>query len=289
MSCTVATSAASRCASCGSAGTRMLSDGRADRRSSPSAAAAGPTASALQSRGRSCSFVALAASTAGRSSSGRAGGSRRRARSRVAHRPAAPAPRRRARDSRRARRSRPASSSSASISRGSIGASVSVSNALSGFSPPAIVGAFDHQHQVLDADAVGAGFVIAGLVRQDHAALERRGAELGDARRPFVHRQIAADAVAGAVVEVEAGLPTAPARANGSSCAPVVPSGKHRARDGDVALEHAGEAVAHLRGRRADRDGAGDVGGAVLVLRRRNRSGTVRPARSRGWSLRVTR
>jgi hypothetical protein len=32
------------------------------------------------------------------------------------------------------------------------------------------------------------------------------------------------------------------------------------------APEHAGEAVAHLRRRLADRDGAGDVGGAVLVL-----------------------
>ena len=100
-------------------------------------------------------------------------------------------------------------SSRGSISRRSIGASVSVSNALSGFSAPATGGAFDHQHQVLDADAVGAGLVVAGLVRQDHAALERRGAELGDARRAFVHRQIAADAVAGAVVEIEPGLPTA--------------------------------------------------------------------------------
>ncbi len=41
---------------------------------------------------------------------------------------------------------------------------------------------------------------------------------------------------------------------------------EHRASDGDVTLEHAGEAVAHLGARRADRDGAGDVGGAVLVL-----------------------
>ena len=33
-----------------------------------------------------------------------------------------------------------------------------------------------------------------------------------------------------------------------------------------MALEHAGEAVAHLRRRRADRDRAGDVGGAVRIL-----------------------
>jgi len=34
-----------------------------------------------------------------------------------------------------------------------------------------------------------------------------------------------------------------------------------------MAAQDAGEAVAHLRGRLADRDGAGDVGGAVFILR----------------------
>ncbi|GCC46735.1 hypothetical protein chiPu_0030840, partial [Chiloscyllium punctatum] len=34
-----------------------------------------------------------------------------------------------------------------------------------------------------------------------------------------------------------------------------------------MAAQHAGEAIAHLCGRAADRDGAGDVGGAVLILR----------------------
>ena len=93
-----------------------------------------------------------------------------------------------------------------SISRRSIGASVSVSNAFIGFSAPAMSAA-DHQLEVLDPDAEGVGLVVAGLVGQDHAALQRRGAELGDPRRAFVHREIAADAVAGAVVEIEAGLP----------------------------------------------------------------------------------
>ena len=70
-------------------------------------------------------------------------------------------------------------------------------------------------------------------------------AELGDARRAFVHRQIAADAVAGAVVEVEAGLPQrlpgerVELRAGGAV-------GEHRARDRDMALQHAGEALAHF-------------------------------------------
>src|SRR5262249_60351942 len=42
--------------------------------------------------------------------------------------------------------------------------------------------------------------------------------------------------------------------------------GEDRARNRDMALEHAGEAVAHFGGRFADRDGAGNVRGAVLVL-----------------------
>ena len=100
--------------------------------------------------------------------------------------------------------------------------------------------------------------------------LERSVAGLGDPLRTLVHREIGADAMAGAVVEVEPGAPQS-LRANASICAPVVPFGKHRARDRDMALEHAGEAVAHLGGRAADRDRAGDVGGAVLVLARRCR------------------
>src|ERR1700730_16822136 len=63
------------------------------------------------------------------------------------------------------------------------------------------------QLQVLDPDAVRAIFVIAGLVRQDHAALERGGAELGNAGRTLVHAQKAAPPVPGAMIEVESGLP----------------------------------------------------------------------------------
>ena len=60
-----------------------------------------------------------------------------------------------------------------------------------------------------------------------------------------MHRQIAADAVTGAVVEVEPGLPQRRARQRvelGAAGA----LGKHRGGDGDVAFEHAGEAVAHF-------------------------------------------
>ena len=56
-----------------------------------------------------------------------------------------------------------------------------------------------------------------------------------------------------------------------------------------MAAEHAGEAVAHFRARRADRDGAGDVGGAVLVLRAGIDQQQIVRADARGWILRVTR
>ncbi len=93
------------------------------------------------------------------------------------------------------------------MSRRSIGTSVSVSKALSGFSAPASKGPSTTNTKFSIRMPKAAGFVIAGLVREDHAALERGGAELGDARGALVHRQIAADAVAGAVVEIDAGLP----------------------------------------------------------------------------------
>ncbi|PAV93243.1 hypothetical protein WR25_01816 [Diploscapter pachys] len=74
-------------------------------------------------------------------------------------------------------------------------------------------GGGDDQQQVLDPDAVFAGLVIARLVRQHHARAQRLQAGAAgiigrrDPLRPFVHRQIAADAVAGAVREIEPRLP----------------------------------------------------------------------------------
>ena len=152
-----------------------------------------------------------------------------------------------------------------STRRRSIGASVSVSKRIHRLFGAGDLGA-DHQFEILDPDAVSVGLVVAGLVGKDHAALERRGAELGNPRRSFMDRKIAADAVAGAVLEIEPGLPQelprqrVELRAGGAVR-------KHRARDRDVAAQHAGKAVAHFRRRLADRDGAGDVGGAVFVLR----------------------
>src|SRR3546814_1894127 len=48
--------------------------------------------------------------------------------------------------------------------------------------------------------------------------------------------------------------------------------GKDRAGDGDVSLQHAGEAVPHLRCRLSDRHRPGHVGGAVGILPARIRS-----------------
>src|SRR5712672_787186 len=80
-----------------------------------------------------------------------------------------------------------------------------------------------------------------------------------------MHGEIAADAVPGAVVEVEALRPQELAR-EGIELRAGRPLGKNRAGDRNMAFEHASEAVAHLRGRLADGDGAGDIRGAVLVL-----------------------
>src|SRR5262249_58788778 len=79
------------------------------------------------------------------------------------------------------------------------------------------------------------------------------------------HGKIAADAVAGAVVEVEAlrpqELPCERVELRAGRAL-----GEDRARNRDMTLEHTGEAVAHFGGRLADRDGSGNVGCAVLVL-----------------------
>ena len=65
-----------------------------------------------------------------------------------------------------------------------------------------------YHHQILDADAEGAGLVEARLVGTDHARhqlLHHR--LLGNILRPFMHRQIRSHAMAGAVVVIEANDP----------------------------------------------------------------------------------
>ena len=83
----------------------------------------------------------------------------------------------------------------------------------------------DHE-QVLDADAEAPGRIIAGLVGNDHAREQRRRSGLGDALRAFVDREIDADAVAGAMVEIEAGAPQRGAREARRSARRSFPAGK---------------------------------------------------------------
>ena len=94
----------------------------------------------------------------------------------------------------------------------SIGASVSVSKPCMAMSPPSICCRRRDQDQVLDADAVGAFLVVARLVGQHHALEQLFGAGARDALRAFMHGQIGADAMAGAVGEVAAVLPQRHAR-----------------------------------------------------------------------------
>src|SRR5205823_375857 len=122
-----------------------------------------------------------------------------------------------------------------------------------------------HDDQIFDADAVGAGLVVAGLVRDDHPGQERLGVRrLRDPLRTFMHAEIAADPVAGAVVVIEALLPER-AAGEGVELGAGRAFGEPRGRQRNVALEDAGEAVAHLRAGLADRDRAGDVGRAVEI------------------------
>src|SRR6202030_35889 len=120
--------------------------------------------------------------------------------------------------------------------------------------------------EIFDADPVGIGLVIAGLVRDDHAGQQRlRVRGLGDALWALVHSQIAADAMPGAVVVVEPLLPQRAARKAVELCPGGAPR-KARQGESDMPLQYAGEAVAHLRRRLTDSDRARYVGGAIEIL-----------------------
>jgi hypothetical protein len=86
-----------------------------------------------------------------------------------------------------------------------------------------------------------------------------------DPVRAFVDVEIAAHPVPGAVVIVEASVPQRPAR-HAVQLAAAGAVRKAGGGDGDVALEHAGEPVAHLVVGRSQGDGAGHVGRSIQVL-----------------------
>ncbi len=123
-----------------------------------------------------------------------------------------------------------------------------------------------HRHEILDPDAVGSGLVVARLVGEDHAGLQRhRVRDLGDALRALVDRQVAADAMPGAVVVVEPRLPERLARQRVDLTAGRA-LGKAQVRKRHMALQHQGVVAAHGGRRLAHRDGPGDVGRAFRKL-----------------------
>src|SRR5579864_5436532 len=81
-----------------------------------------------------------------------------------------------------------------------------------------------------------------------------------------MHRQIAADPMPGTVVVIETDLPQRPP-GEPVELRPGRALREARGRQRDMALEHPSEVLAHLVARLADRDGAGDIGGAVEILR----------------------
>ena len=106
-----------------------------------------------------------------------------------------------------------------------------------------------HDEQVLKPDAVGARQVIAGLVGDDHAGLEGDGARVaGQAHRPLMHREIGADAVPGAVVEIKPDVPQSVA-GEGIEMAAADTLRKAQRRYGDMALEDASDVVTKGGGR----------------------------------------
>mmetsp|Transcript_32340 Transcript_32340/g.78524 ORF Transcript_32340/g.78524 Transcript_32340/m.78524 type:complete len:284 (-) Transcript_32340:1139-1990(-) len=121
--------------------------------------------------------------------------------------------------------------------------------------------------QVLDADAEGALLVVSRLVGDDHPLLQADGVGVPrrDGVRPLVHVERGADAVPRAVEVVEPRLPQREARERIERRA----GGVLREDGGverDVPLEDPREALDLPARRRAEVEGARDVGRAALVL-----------------------
>jgi len=123
--------------------------------------------------------------------------------------------------------------------------------------------------QVLDPDAIGAFPVVAGLVRHDHARLQRRRIpRLGNPLRPLMDAKIDADPMARSVVIVETGLPQRVTRQRVQVRARRAVR-KANGRQGNMAFQNKGVVPAHLCTGCADRHGTGDVRRPVEILRAR--------------------
>ena len=124
----------------------------------------------------------------------------------------------------------------------------------------------DHLAEILNADAVAPGFVVARLVGQGHARRDgRHDRVLADPLGVFMHRQEVADAVACAVVIVETVRPKGLA---GESVDLIAARAvwKAQGRQPDMALENQGVVFFPDGGRFVETDGARRVGGAVQIL-----------------------
>ena len=122
-----------------------------------------------------------------------------------------------------------------------------------------------HQQQALDANAVMPLAVKPRLVGDNHAGHQSDIAALGDALRTLMHIEEMPDAVSGAVVVVQAGAPKRKA-SEGVQLRAACALGKTCLGEGDVSAQDESIVAALLGRRRADGDGAGDIGGAVQVM-----------------------
>ena len=190
-------------------------------------------------------------------------------------------PRRRGRGRRRARRARRGRAGPGRSAGGRTGRASGSRSRASARSPPSgTAGGRDHA-EVLAADAEGALAVVAGLDRQDHARQQRlhpAPRQALPAPRAPRGRRRRRGRCRGRSRARPARAPPAPPRRCRARPAPRASEPRHR----DHALQHQGERPHRLRRRRADRDGAGDVGGAVRDTARRCRRAAARPARPAG-------
>ena len=118
---------------------------------------------------------------------------------------------------------------------------------------------------VLNADADLVGFVDARLIGDGHTGLEHHGVVGAQALRTLVYAGDKAHAVTGAAAVVDLVLPQRTAgKAVQRKAGAVVQ--KYRACHINVALQRPGVVAALVVGQRTDGVGAGDVGGAAVVL-----------------------
>src|SRR5690625_3898076 len=94
-----------------------------------------------------------------------------------------------------------------------------------------------NDQQVFDPDAMRALAIETGLIREDHARLQRRFAPAGQADRTFMHIETGADTISGAVIIIHTHPPKRDA-SQGVELAALYPLWKTGMADPDHALQH---------------------------------------------------